>query len=271
HDCVAAILQSGHAVVEDTRAPRLGIYASEANIPRVATLAHDGSKHCQRLGAGTAGTLIVGGETGSGRVYRIDLRNPGKPAFSGFWQFPVNTYPHAVAGTLAYAAAGEQGRQVQIFRLDLVGGAAVDWAALDAAHRAAMDRYNQELQEGKSVPYLFAITHLEEAGVRQALQGTVAGISAQRAAAIFNDYGSLASKSGVESTSAEHALRRALELDPNRALAALNLADLLRRRLSALTDASAKQRLVSEIQTLYSKYLELGGKTNSRIEAFMKA
>src|SRR5262249_28486946 len=193
-----------------------------------------------------------------------------KPAFSGFWQFPVNTYPDAVAGALAYAAAGEHGRQLQVSRLDMAGPTSVDWAALDAAHRAAMDRYNQELQEGNPVPHVFSIKRLEEAGIRQALQAPVEGISAQRAAAIFNDYGFLASKSGAESTSAEPALRRAMELDPNRALAALNLADVLRGRLPTLTDPSAKQRQMFEIQALYSKYLELGGKSYARIESFMK-
>jgi len=270
YDCIAAILESGHVVVEDTRVPRLGVYAPKADIPRIATLTHDGSKHCERLGIGPGGSLILAGEIGSGRVYRLDLRDPGNLAFGGSWQFPVKTYPLAVAGALAYAAAGEHGRQVQIFRLDVAGPAAVDWAALEAAHRAAMDRYTQELQAGKPAPHLFALGHLEQAGVRQALQAPVQEISAQRAAVIFNDYGFLASKSGTESPSAEPALRRALELDPNRALAALNLAEVLRGRLSAMTDTSAKQRQVSEIQALYSKYLDLGGKSNARIESFMK-
>jgi hypothetical protein len=270
YDCIAAILESGHVVVEDTRVPRLGVYAPKADIPRIATLTHDGNKHCERLGIGAEGSLILAAEIGSGRVYRLDVRDPGNPSFGGSWQFPVRTYPLAVAGALAYAAAGEHGRQVQIFRLDVAGLAAVDWAALEAAHRAAMDRYTQELQAGKPAPHLFALGHLEQAGVRQALRAPVQEISAQRAAAIFNDYGVLASKSGTEAASAEPALRRALELDPNRALAALNLADVLRSRLSAMTDISAKQRQVSEIQALYSKYLDLGGKSNARIESFMK-
>ena len=269
YDCIAAVLESGHVLVEDTRIPRLGVYAPEANIPRAATLAHDGNKHCERLDVRTAGNLIVASEIGSSRVYRIDLRNPGKPAFSGFWQFPVNTYPKAVAGPLAYATAGAHGRQIQIFRLDVAGSPAVDWAALDAAHRSAMDRYNEELQEGRLAPHIRAALDLESAGVRQALEAPTEGISAQRAAAIFNDYGFLAAKSAVTLTSAELALRRAMELDPNRALAALNLADVLRNRLSALTDTAGQQRM-SEIQALYSKYLELGGKSNARIESFMK-
>jgi len=270
YDCIAAVLKSGHVLVEDTRIPRLGIYAPEANIPRAATLAHDGNKHCERLDVRTAGNLIVAGDIGSGRVYSIDLRNPGKPAFGDFWQFPVNTYPKAVAGPLAYATTGAHEGQLQVFRLDVAGSAAVDWAALDAAHRAVMDRYNQELQEGKLVPHSRAALDLEWAGVRQALQAPVEGISTQRAAAIFNDYGFLAANGGVASSSAEHALRRAMELDPNRVLVALNLADVLRSRLSALTDTSAKQHRMLEIRALYSKYLELGGKSNARIVSFMK-
>ena len=218
YDCIAAILESGHVVVEDSRVPRLGVYAPKADIPRIATLTHDGSKHCERLGIGTEGSLILAGEIGSGRVYRVDLRDPGNPAFGGSWQFPVKTYPLAVAGALAYAAAGEHGRQIEIFRLDVTGPSAVDWGVLEAAHRAAMDRYAQELQEGKPAPHLFALAHLKQAGIRQALQAPVQEISAQRAAAIFNDYGFLASKSGTESPLAEPALRRALELDPNRRL-----------------------------------------------------
>lgn len=159
---------------------------------------------------------------------------------------------------------------MQIFDLDVTPQATVDWVTLEAAHRITMNRYNQDLQERKPVPYMNAADRLEQAGILYAFDAPVTGISPQQAAAILNDYGFLASKNTVQAKPAEPALRRAIVLDPNRALARLNLADLLRERLHTVTNFSAKQRQVSEIKMLYRKYLQLGGNPSPRIDTIIK-
>jgi hypothetical protein len=133
-----------------------------------------------------------------------------------------------------------------------------------------MERYNQDLRAGKSMPYFDAVARLEQAGILQALEAPVAGISPRRAAAILNDYGFLVWKKQARLTWAEPALRRAIALDPRRALARLNLADGLRESLPALTDFAVKQQRVAEIAALYRKYLVLGGKSQAHITSFLK-
>lgn len=264
YKCMVAVLRDGHVVIDDNRAPRLGIYApGDDDVLRAGVLLHDASEHCQQLDADPdGGSLILAVDPG--RLRRVDMRQPSRPVLTGTWQLPLSTYPRSVAGSLLYAAAGPHGSELQIFRLDVPAASSVDWVALAAVHRAAMDRYNRELRERKPVPDFKALRQLEDAGVVQALDAPLSGISPQRAAAILNDYGFLAFR--VQPNLAEVALRRAMDLDPNRALAALNLADGLRERLSAWSDPATTPARVSEIGHLYRKYLASGGKSNPRIE-----
>jgi hypothetical protein len=89
---------------------------------------------------------------------------------------------------------------------------------------------------------------------------------------MLNDYGFLLSKRSESSGLAERVLRRSLELDPGRALAMLNLADLLASSLGAETDFAVKHRRAQEAGALYARYKVLsGGKSTKRLDAFMKA
>ncbi|OGP94243.1 MAG: hypothetical protein A2Z19_05085 [Deltaproteobacteria bacterium RBG_16_54_18] len=272
-------LESGHIIVEDTRAPRIGVYAPQKGIPRIATLTHDIGNYCTRLNLNETGTALILDNTSlniispRGRVDRIDVQLPEKISFSGSWQLPPATYPKAATQTYLFATGGDHGREMKIFHLDvstLSTPSIVDWNSLEAAHRDTMDRYNRDIREKKPIPYHYAINRLEEAGVQQALDATVEGISNKKAAVILNDYGFLTFKENANSKLAETALRRAIVLDPERAITRLNLADMLRARLSFLTDFSAKQKQLSEIKALYQKYLALGGKSNARIESILK-
>lgn len=268
YHCLAAVLRDGHVVVDDERAPRLGIYAPQDAVPRVSVLPHDAARLCHRLNADAdqGGGVILADHTG--RLRRVDLRRPARATLAGSWQLPLAAAPLAAAGSLLYAGAEPRSNALRVFRLDPAAAGSVDWPALGAAHRKVMDRYNQELRESNPLAFLRAPQRLEEAGVLQALDAPVTRISPQRAAAILNDYGFLAWK--TDPNYAEAALRRAIALDPERALARLNLADGLRERLPGLSDPATRAKRVAEIQALYRKYLALGGKTTDNIEDFLK-
>jgi hypothetical protein len=74
---------------------------------------------------------------------------------------------------------------------------------------------------------------LETAGVLIALHAEIPAARRQQAAAIFNDYGFFATQA-QKGAQADLALRRAIALDPKRALAKLNLAEALYARLSTM-------------------------------------
>lgn len=271
YECVSGFLEDGKIIIEDSRTPRFGVYAPKRGIPRIAAMSHDGGKRCKRLNLNTGGSrLILASRNYAGRIDRIDFGRPDRLSFNGSWQLPPATYALAATQTHVFAAGGKNGREMQIFRLDTSTPPSVSWIALEAAHRATMERYNQSIKKKEPVPYLDAVDSLEAQGILQVLDAPVKEISNKTAAVILNDYGFLACKGNSQSKMAEIALRRAIHLDPERALARLNLADMLRERLSTVTDYPARQRQLSEIKKLYQKYLELGGKNNAQIDSFLK-
>jgi hypothetical protein len=109
---------------------------------------------------------------------------------------------------------------------------------------------------------------LERADVQRALKAPIEGISTAKAAEILNNYGFIDAR--IRSLEGEAFLRRAIELDPKRTVAYLNLADLLRLRLGETLDWMEKQRISAEAKNLYTDYLALGGHRNSTIDMFLR-
>lgn len=67
---------------------------------------------------------------------------------------------------------------------------AVDWMALAKAHDAIIRKYRADVRAKKSSPEFTASAALRRAGVANAVDAPVSGITPQKAAAILNDYGS---------------------------------------------------------------------------------
>lgn len=148
-------------------------------------------------------------------------------------------------------------------------GSRVDWVKLRSQHESAMQAY--AAGKGSFSSAWKATETLESASIKAALAAPVNGISAGSAAAILNDYGFLLSKrsSDEDLMAAEKYLVRAIEIDPNRKLAYLNLADLLRARLRAINTFEEKMRESARIEVLYKKYVSLAGSSNEKIESFL--
>jgi hypothetical protein len=266
YHCLAAILDSGYALIEDARAPRLGIYASLTKIPRIAKLPHETGSNCQRLDH-VDDTGVFTFVDDQGVLRRLDLGTPERPRWSGEWMLPSEARPLAVAGSLVFAASGRDARRLAIYRLDETESVTVDWPALETVHRIQLAKYADGANE--IVTLMEAVRELERAGVVLAFESPPAGLSPQRAAAILNDYGFLAGKYGGRAEWAETALRRAIALDPKRALAPANLADLLRQRLPIITSPADKQALAAEIEALNRASLALGGKRSLEMEVLL--
>jgi hypothetical protein len=71
-------------------------------------------------------------------------------------------------------------------------------------------------------------------------------------------------------TPAEPYLRRSIELDRGRAIAYLNLADLLRNGLGDTIEWEKKSAKMAEVEQLYRRYLVLGGAANASSDAFLQ-
>jgi hypothetical protein len=268
--CALAVLADGSVVMQDTRVSRLAVYAAAPDMPRIATLSHADTLRCGALDPNSNdGTLAFSG--GQGRVQRVGLGRPAAPVARGTWPLPPGVGALAAAGDLV-VAAGTHPPRLQWFRLDDdKKPPSVDWRALEAAHAAALAAYKPAAPGPAGGSLWAAVRRLEEAGVLLALDAPVAQITPRRAAAIFNDYGFLAAKTGVPpSPQVEAALRRAIALDPGRAVAHLNLADVLRKGLAQLAAAKERAARLKDIERHYRAYLAAGGPQTDAITAFLR-
>jgi len=274
YECISAVLDDGRIIATDSRLPHFGIYESSLGIPRIATLRHDGSStdyrlYCDSLNPTTpVGKFIY--PDGHGRLQQIDFRNPQTLNMGGRWEFPAEMYPIAAAQNILFAVTGGGVPDLRVYRLDTGHPETVDWQSLSNTHLSIMSAYNADMKAGKPIPYFDAISRFEKAGILRAVDAPVKNISPQKAAAIINDYGFLAIKKRTSPDLIDHILRRAIELDPERALAHLNFADYLRDQLS-FYGANRKDvnSLRKEIEEHYRAYLRLGGKRTSSINAFL--
>jgi hypothetical protein len=124
---------------------------------------------------------------------------------------------------------------------------------LAAAYEKIISTYRSSLSPTRQFDAFFA---LKEAGAPLAVELPVNTVSPKLAAAILNDYGYFAGITKIDRSSAEAALRRTIEVDPDRAVAYLNLADLLISRLGEISDSKAHHAAEGEIAALYRRYFE---------------
>jgi hypothetical protein len=272
HDrCLLAVLETGHLLTKDTRASRLGVYSAAPGIPRVTTapLESQGSMpRCESLKWSDRATGLLVDEAAA-ELRSLDVRNPHAPLISGPWRLPIDTQVLTVAGN-SHFAAGDRARELRIFRLDRQQSPALDWRALGAAHRAAMLVLRASKPMESFAAAWDATNRLERAGIAQALDLPLDGLSPRSAAALFNDYGLLASKAGRPPQLDESALRRAIALDSSLASAHLHLANMQRAGLAryAAEDGDVIARS-NEINQHYRLYLSHGGRRTRAITEFM--
>jgi len=267
YGCITAILDSGHIIMGDARAPRVGIYRAVAGLPRISTVSIGNELDCPRLDANGPDNALTLSDL-NGQLWRIDLKNPQQPGIEKNWKLPAHTRALTISGDLLLALDTSDNRKVQVFRLDIEQAASVDWLALDKAHREILEKYEADKKAGKSLPAYDATTRFEKAGAIQAIDAPLEGISASRAAAILNDFGFLAQQWMPQSYQ-ERALRRAIALDPKRRVAYLNLADMLRKQLAKPGGAGTARERREEVAQLYRTYLALGGKRTEGIDLYL--
>lgn len=275
YSCLPAVLDAGYVVAKDTRISRFGIYEPSEGIPRISTLAHDGSnseygQYCNSLNVTSTDNKYVYRD-GHGRLLQIDLNNLKSPNISKRWQLPSDINPLAVAQNILISVTRNSEPDLRFYRLDIEHSEPFAWQALEKAYESIMVTYNAAVSAGKPIPYFDATLNFEEAGILNAVDAPIEKISTQKASAILNDYGFLAIKRGISPYLIEHILKRAIELNPHRSLAHLNLADFFREQISVY---GAKGKDVNvlrkEIEEHYRMYLSLGGKLTPSIDAFLK-
>lgn len=254
HHCASALLDSGHLVIEDLRASRLGIYAPADRLPRLTSLPHEGTAHCTSLGQDTEGHLLIAGQ--AGQLRRVQIARPDAAVVDGQWQLPHGMTPRAASGVYLYATANDT---LHVFRLDRGNAVDVDWAALDRTHQTIMARNAQALAGGEPKIKKAVLATLEQAGATLAPDSPIAGLAPRRAATILSDFGYLLSSDPTRYALAEFALKRANVLDPGNAAAAVRLADLWRAHLPLMSEAGKHAQRRNDITALYRRHLRLAG------------
>ncbi|MBK6853595.1 MAG: hypothetical protein IPG93_18955 [Burkholderiales bacterium] len=271
--CGPYIDGSGHTLVPDPFASRFSVYAFRAALPRVAMIDHAGGPaFCTDLQS-LDGDWIYFVDTAN-RLYRLDPHDTVRSAVAFVRHLPIELGSTRVAGELLFAAISPSSSTLGIFSLTSTEPVVLDWTALERAHRQVMEAYTKDIRNPArrfSAEYHSPLL-LQEAGMGLAVDAPLLGFSPRKVAAMLNDFGFLLSKQANSEGLAERVLRRSLELDPSRALAMLNLADLLASTLPHETDFAVKHRRAQEAEALYGSYMALtGGKSTKRLEAFMKA
>jgi hypothetical protein len=271
--CLIALLDSGHLLVEDQRAPAIGVYASADGVPRLARIAYGdlpSGSICQlQLAAAVDGTSLVTDD--AGRLYQVDTSQPEHPRLSRIWRLPSSMQARAVDATgHLFAIQAKDGKNaIAVYDLARPKAITVDWKSLEHAWNTAIRIYaDKTLNEYVRAPQ--AIEKFDKADPMLAVDAPVEGVSSKTAAAILNDYGFLLSKyQPWRRDDIAAALRRALVLDPTRVTAHLNLADFLRGTLPDISDWGKKRALMAEVTAHYKKYLELGGHKSDDISAYI--
>ena len=271
YGCITAVLDNGHIVMGDARAPQLGIYQATADMPRISTVSIGEKMGCPRLDANGPNNALILSDF-HGQVWRVNLTNPQQPSIEKTWQLPAHTGALAVSGQLLLAQDTSDKHKVQVFRLDIEHAANVDWLTLDKAHREILEKYEADKKAGKWIPADDATTRFEKVGAIQAIDAPVSGISAALAAEILNDFGFLAQQQQwIPPSYQERALRQAIALDPKRRVAYLNLADLLRKQLAQPGGTGSVRVRREEVAQLYRTYLAMGGKRTASIDLYFAA
>ena len=273
------VLESGNVVVRSAQWPRLEILALRPELPRVAAVPFERDPASENACADVMGSaenaIYLKGWNDS--IAEVDLIRAEAPTVSRVWSMRANVWPAGVDGANhLFAYGGNRLNQFVIYDLNDSIAAHVDWAALADAHEHALHIYDESKnplrgQDARNI--------LEQANVQRALDAPVEGIAPRKAAAILNDYGFLIAKPWISRTDAwsdrepppaEPYLRRSIELDRGRAIAYLNLADLLRNGLGDTIEWEKKSAKIAEVEQLYRRYLVLGGAANASIDAFLQ-
>ena len=272
------VLGTGHVIVRSAQWPRLEILSLQPELPRVASVRFDRDLEgaCSDVIANAEKTIYL--RSWSYGVTEVDITHVENPTVTQVWSTKSLVWPVGADGAKhLFAYGGDRRNQFVIYDLNHPSAANVDWAALAVAHEHALRVYRERKHD--PLGDVHARDILEQADVELALGAPVAGISSARASAILNDYGFLIAKPWINRTDplqdhepppAEPYLRRSIELDRGRAVAQLNLADLLRNGLGDITEWERKSTRVAEIERLYRGYLSLGGPANTRIDAFLQ-
>jgi tetratricopeptide (TPR) repeat protein len=198
------------------------------------------------------------------KIVVLDVSNPRAPARIATYSVP--DYPGSVlplrGQTLLYAG--------------LVGSLAVidpskaeaTAESLTRAHAAALRLYQRRDRASQYTSVEDALNILEAGGVRKALEADIQGLSTQRLAGIVNDYGFLLAQQS-RFGDAIGVYQRAIELDPGRAVAYLNLGDARRALLGEADTWEEKRRLAEQARDNYMTHQKRGGRISAAIDGFL--
>lgn len=149
--------------------------------------------------------------------------------------------------------------------------ATISASQLIAAHAEALAQYkrNKNLKD-TSQRIEPSVNILKAAGIDSVVDNKLSGISDKQLAEILNDYGFLLERSLYsDEEKAISIYKRAINVDPNRAVAYLNLGDSLRRQLSFVNEFQVKIDQSKEIKAAYVKYKQLTDRSTSDIDNFL--
>lgn len=262
--CMLSVLPTGRVVVQNSSFGYLESLAFESGLPRSHRI-HSSEEFCSSLG-GDASATYYGAYTG--HVIRLRTDRRGRLSLDGDWWFPREHMAVAAAKNLVFAVSNDS-KVLQIHRLDTTT-ATVDWRALEEIHHEILASYREARAAKKYSADRDAVNQFVKAGGVAAIESGEPTIAPQRGAAVLNDFGFFAARAGYYQL-AEQALRRAIALDPGRALAHLNLADLLRQQWHKAGSPLNKRFPIREIQHHYRRYLAAGGQRTEAISRFLRS
>ncbi len=205
--------------------------------------------------------------TNEGKLLRIKADLNGKTSVDGEWWFPLRMSIVAATENLAIGLK-TSGKTLRVFRLDKATKSP-DWGVLDRAHQEILAAYQKAQGANNPSADWDAYDRFIDAEILAALEHEAPTIANKRAAQIMNDFGFIASRT-PSVTLAERAYRQTLKFDPNRSVAHLNLAELLRKNIPSYSSYAERERVTAEAQGHYRRYLTLSGKSSEKFDSFLR-
>lgn len=275
------MLDDGRWLFNDERTPRIGVYATQPALPRVAKLSYtaksDRDRSLVELGRNKQQiflrdekanlfTLNIADPAGL-RLTDAGISAPGCRRDGCLMDRAERLYQAAQESEFQSKGSGRLRYFLRIFDTRQTQPPAFSWQKLAEVHRLAMPRHLAAKRGSDEAYHAFRLYEL--VSPLSALSVPPDTLSNRAAAKIVSEYAGLLAEHSESSGDVKALLQYAIQLDGNLAAPHLQMAKLLRQSLPKINNWPDKLAAMQQTRQHYLRYLALGGKSSADIAAYL--
>ena len=275
------MLDDGRWLFNDERTPRIGVYATQPALPRVAKLSYtaksDRDRGLVELGRNKqqiflrdekANLYLLNIADPAGlRLTDAGISAPGCRRDGCLMDRAERLYQAAQESEFQSKGSGRLRYFLRIFDTRQTQPPAFSWQKLAEVHRLAMSRHLAAKPGSDEAYQAFGL--YEPVSPLSALSVPPDTVSNKAAAKMVSEYAGLLAEHSESSGDVKALLQYAIQLDGNLAAPHLQLAKLLRQSLPKINNWPDKLAAMQQTRQHYLRYLALGGKSSADIAAYL--